>query len=150
MNRVRYGERSSWDGWRAARTPLGNEADRRQTQEERSVMRTSQMKYPVMCLLPETLPIFHKIPNPRIGLAWFYFLWKSAKKARLGQKFVQGLDSARWTKGQLPFQVMLINWKCMTIRKASSSTTPGLMSKGKKNGIDAQDNVIIIPLNSEG
>ena len=91
-------------------------------------MRISQMKCPVIRLQPETLPIFHKLQNPDM-LGVIQFLMEVSKEARLSQKFVWDLDSAKQTKGHLHFWVMLINWKRTFISKKNILPIPGLISK---------------------
>lgn len=106
---------------------MGNEAGRERRGEE-SVMRISQMKLPVLRLQPETLTIFHKLQNPDM-LGVIQFLMEVSEEARLSQKCVQNLDSARQIKGQLHFWVMLISWKCTIISKKNILPIPRLISK---------------------
>lgn len=78
------------------------------------------------------------------------FLMEVSKKARLSQKFVRDLDSAKQTKGQLHFWVMLINWKCMIISKKNILPIPRLISKGEKMAWKPMRKSLLFLMNSEG
>lgn len=78
------------------------------------------------------------------------FLMEVSKEAILSQKIVWDSDSAKQTKGQLHFWVMLINWKCTIISKKNILPIPGLISKGERwHGYSTRISLLFL-INLEG